>query len=153
MNSQLADATAAYLAGLIDGEGTVTLTQEHRNERRRLVVSISSTERQLLEFVLSAVNAGRITNKRTYQAHHTPSYAYKVTNRQALDLLRQVQPFMRGYKAHRAAYALTHYIAVTPRNGRYTTEQAVAREAFDAAFLQILPHTRKGAVGIEFQTE
>ncbi len=37
---------AAYIAGLIDGEGTITLTREHANENRRLVVSISNTEVQ-----------------------------------------------------------------------------------------------------------
>ena len=38
---------APYLAGLIDGDGTVTLARPHVNERRQLVVSISSTEREL----------------------------------------------------------------------------------------------------------
>lgn len=33
---------AAYIAGLIDGEGTVTLTRKHRNENRQLCVSISA---------------------------------------------------------------------------------------------------------------
>ena len=63
---------AAYIAGLSDGEGTATLTREHSNENRRLVVSISSTERALLDFVREAVGAGHITNKRTYRNHHTP---------------------------------------------------------------------------------
>ncbi|TMH49321.1 MAG: hypothetical protein E6H60_10445 [Betaproteobacteria bacterium] len=36
---------AAYIAGLIDGEGTITLSREHRNENRRLFVSIASAER------------------------------------------------------------------------------------------------------------
>jgi hypothetical protein len=35
---------AAYIAGLIDGEGTVTLTRKHANENRQLAISISSTE-------------------------------------------------------------------------------------------------------------
>lgn len=30
-------AVAGYIAGLIDGEGTITLTRVHRNENRRLV--------------------------------------------------------------------------------------------------------------------
>lgn len=34
---------AAYITGLIDGEGTITLTRERRGENRRLVVSISNT--------------------------------------------------------------------------------------------------------------
>lgn len=39
---KLTDAT--YIAGLIDGEGTINLTREHRSENRHLVVSISNTE-------------------------------------------------------------------------------------------------------------
>lgn len=88
---------AAYIAGLIDGEGTITLTREHKNEKRRLVVSISSTERSLLEFTQHAVGTGQITNKRTYDDKHTPSYTYKITSRQALDLLSQIQPYMQSY--------------------------------------------------------
>ena len=135
---QLRAVEAAYIAGLIDGEGTITLTQEHRNERRRLVVSISNTEKQLLEFVQTAVGAGRITNKRTYRAKHTPSFTYKITNRQALELLRQIQPYLLSYKAHRAAYALNHYLQVTPRNGRYDHEKIAAKSNFESTFLKIL---------------
>ena len=42
---ELATIDAAYIAGLIDGEGTITLTRLHRNQNRQLVVSISNTER------------------------------------------------------------------------------------------------------------
>jgi hypothetical protein len=31
---------AAYIAGLIDGEGTITLSRKHRNENRQLAISI-----------------------------------------------------------------------------------------------------------------
>jgi hypothetical protein len=34
---------AAYVAGLVDGEGTITLTRLHAGENRRLVVSIANT--------------------------------------------------------------------------------------------------------------
>lgn len=111
---------AAYIAGIIDGEGTITLTHIHRNANRQLVVSISSTERELLNFILRTVGAGRITNKRIARAHHTPSAAYAVNNRQALSLLEQVTPFLRTYKARRAQFALANYVQVTPRNGKYT---------------------------------
>jgi len=64
--NQLDPPEAAYIAGLVDGEGTVTLTTMHRGENRRLVVSISNTERNLLEFVQEALGTGQITSKRTY---------------------------------------------------------------------------------------
>ena len=61
MRALLDPAVAGYIAGLIDGEGTITLTRVHRNENRRLVVSISNNDLSLLRFVLEVVGAGRIT--------------------------------------------------------------------------------------------
>ena len=91
----LAPDMAAYVAGLVDGEGTITLTAQHRGEKRRLVVAISDTDRSLLEFVRQIVGAGRITAKRTYKEHHSPSFAYTVSNRQALDLVTQIASYLK----------------------------------------------------------
>jgi hypothetical protein len=60
---ELTPEDAAYLAGLIDGEGTITLTRRHSNERRQLVLSISSTERALVEWSLTSIGVGKITRK------------------------------------------------------------------------------------------
>lgn len=69
----LPQVDAAYIGGLIDGEGTVTLSRKHAGETRQLVVSISNTEAPILDYVLKTVGAGKITRKRTVAAHHTPS--------------------------------------------------------------------------------
>lgn len=135
----LTPVDAAYIAGLIDGEGTITLTRKHRNENRQLSISISSTEKDLLEFVLSTAGVGKITNKSTAQAHHTPSFVYAIYNRQALDLLEQLFPYLRGYKARRAALILRDYIELTPRNGKYTPEQKTLRKQFENSVLGIKP--------------
>ncbi len=55
--TRLDTSEAAYIAGLIDGEGTVTLTRAHRNENRRLVVCISNNEIAILRFVKSVTGA------------------------------------------------------------------------------------------------
>lgn len=130
---------AAYIAGLIDGEGTITLTRKHRNENRQLAITISSTEKNLLEFVLHSTGVGKITNKRISQPQHKPSYTYAVYNRQALALLQQIQPQLKSYKAARSALVLRDYIDVTPRNGKYTEELLVNREIFEKAFWEIKP--------------
>ncbi|MGI8385235.1 LAGLIDADG family homing endonuclease [Robertmurraya sp. P23] len=39
---------ASYIAGIIDGEGSITLTRMHKGEFRRPCISISSTDRELL---------------------------------------------------------------------------------------------------------
>jgi hypothetical protein len=134
-------ADAAYIAGLIDGEGTITLTRLHRSERRRLVVSISNTDRALLEYVRMALSVGRITTKRTYSEKHTRSYAWQVTSRQALEVLRAVRPYLRTYKALRASLALERYVAVTPRNGKYDAELQRRRVEFEHEFFAIQPRS------------
>ena len=131
---ELPAVDAAYLAGLVDGEGSVSLTRRHRADERQLVVSISSTERCLLEYVVRSAGAGRITSKRTYRAEHTPSFTFAICNRQALDLLAQIVPYMRGYKRERAQLVLDQYVALTPRNGRYTDSAKREREVFIQRF-------------------
>src|SRR3989344_9559047 len=130
---------AAYIAGLIDGEGTIALTRKHRGEHRQLMVSISSTEKPLLKYVKKTIGAGRITNKCTYQTNHTPSVTYAISNRQALDVLEQVSPYLKTYKAKRAQLILRNYIRLTPRNGKYTMTLLKEREIFIERFLRLSP--------------
>lgn len=138
----LSEVEAAYIAGIIDGEGTITLTRTHRGENRRPVVSISSTELPLLTYIRSVIGAGRITGKVRSQAHHSPSYTYYITSRQALTLLARVRPFLRTYKFKRACLLVEEYQSVTPRNGRYTEELRAARVQLENRFFAI--STRAG---------
>ena len=133
----LGQTDAAYIAGIIDGEGTVTLSRRHRSENRQLVISISNTERPLLEYVLNSVGAGKITGKRTYQPHHSASYTYAISNRQALALLNQVVPYLKTYKAKRSDIILRDYIRLTPRNGYYSPEIKKARTEFEHEVMTI----------------
>lgn len=133
----LTDSEAAYIAGIIDGEGTITLTRTHRGENRRPVVSVSSTELPLLLYVRSVVGAGRITGKARTHDHHSPSFAYVLLSRQALNLLSQIVRYLRTYKAGRARLLLDEYLLVTPRNGRYSPDQREARRSFEERFFSI----------------
>ena len=134
---QLPAEVAAYIAGLIDGEGTVTLTRLHANENRRIAVSIANTEIQLLKFVIDEVGAGKITRKRTSSDRHTPSFCYAITSRQALDLLRQLSPYLRSYKRKRAELAIQFYEQLTPRNGKYTQTLLADRRKFETNLLSL----------------
>lgn len=137
--SLLSIPDAAYIAGLIDGEGTVTLGRKHANENRQLAVTISNTERPLLDYVLTTVGAGKITRKRTAQGHHTPSFTYAAYNRQALCLLQQVHPYLKTYKSRRSSLILRDYLTVTPRNGKYSDELRRRRACFENELLGIKP--------------
>lgn len=145
---ELSETEAAYLAGIVDGEGTITLTRTHRGEGRRPIVSISSTELPLLQYVQSIIGAGRITGKITARSHHSPSFAYVISSRRALAFLARISGYLRTYKLQRCRLLLDQYLAVTPRNGRYTPAQRAAKERFEARFfaLSVRAGTNRGGV-------
>lgn len=130
---------AAWLAGLIDGEGTVTLTRKHRNENRQLAVTISSTETDLLRETLRITGVGKLSRKKTTCQQHRASHTYAVYNRQALDLIDQVYPYLIGYKKDRCRLILRDYLRLTPRNGKYIVTLKDERRRFIKAVLGAKP--------------
>lgn len=67
---------AAYIAGIIDGEGSISLTRMHKNEFRRPCITISSTDKELLIFI-QTLTGGLITNKKNYNPdRHKNSFHY-----------------------------------------------------------------------------
>jgi hypothetical protein len=138
---KLAPRDVGYLAGLIDGEGTITLSRRNLNKHRGLVITISSTEMSILKYAQKIIGVGKITNKRITKAHHTPSFTYQVANRQALDILKQTAEHLRSYKADRAHLAIQDYTRLTPRNGRYTPAQLQERNQFIDKFLALRAKT------------
>jgi hypothetical protein len=135
--SSLSLADAGYVAGLVDGEGTITLSRKHAGEGRQLVISISSTERPILEFVLQRVGAGKITAKKKAKAHHSEAFTFAIWNRQALSLLLQIQPLLRSYKRRRAELVRDCYVRLTPRNGKYTPAILAERRRFEDDLLAL----------------
>jgi hypothetical protein len=122
----------AYAAGLIDGEGTVTMSR--RGDFRFPVVSVSSTTIELLEF-MKRNHGGSISKHKTYQDHHKQSWSWKVVNDAALALLKQIRPYMlEPEKTYRADCLTEEYKAVTVRNGKYTPEQRARRLEFEERF-------------------
>lgn len=142
----LSIADAAYIAGIIDGEGTITLTRKNRNENRQLAVTISSNERYLLEFIRQTIGAGKITNKRTAKPEHAPHFTYSLFNRQALALIQKIAPYLRTYKRDRATLILQEYLRLTPRNGYYTDQIRAERERFEQRLLSMKPNATTSRV-------
>jgi hypothetical protein len=139
----LSPTDAAYIAGLVDGEGTITLSRKHAGESRQLLISISNTEKGILEFALHRIGAGKITRKKVAKAHHTPSLTFAIWNRQALEVLVQIQPFLRSYKRGRADLVQREYLRLTPRNGKYSAAALTARQRFEAELLALRANHRE----------
>jgi hypothetical protein len=134
---KLSAIDASYFAGIVDGEGTITLVRWHRGENRRPVISISNNELPLLQHVQLVIGSGRITNKRAASAHHAPSFTYVISGHRAIALMKQLAPYLRTYKGMRARLIVERYLKVTPRNGRYSPQMRAARQAFETEFFSL----------------
>lgn len=133
------DWEAAYIAGIVDGEGSILLTRIHRNEFRRPCITIASTDIELLEFVQSIIG-GVIVRKKNYKPTiHKNSFALNLkSKRDVLYTLKCIYPYLRVYvKKRRALYILENYDSVTRRNGKYKNEEKLEKMKFEEIFFNL----------------
>ena len=125
----------SYLAGLIDGEGTITLSKERTHSKyRRPVVSMSSTSIELINVFVENYG-GVVCKHKVYQEHHKKSYSWRVISNNAIKLLEQIVPYMlEPSKVYRASLILNEYKKVTSPNGKYTDKQHTAKIEFENRF-------------------
>ncbi|MDV2684197.1 LAGLIDADG family homing endonuclease [Alkalihalophilus lindianensis] len=122
----LTSTTSAYIARIIDGEGSITLTRMHMSEHRRPIISFPSTDLELLEYIQSLIG-GYITSKKNYKPSvHKNFYVLTIKNKQSsMHILSCISPYLRiKQKRIRAVFILDHYNSVTCRNGKYSNENS-----------------------------
>ena len=129
------ELTKAYIAGLFDGEGIITLTyHSSKDEFRSPTVSMSNTSYELLDFILKEYG-GSIVKQKVYKDHHKQSWSWRLKRRKALNFLSDIAPYMKERtKLKRAKTLLNEYLKVTPRNGKYSEKMKVAKLAFENDF-------------------
>lgn len=124
----------AYLAGLFDGEGTVTLSRENSGIYKSPVLSMSSTSFNLLEMCKTTFG-GHISKQKVYKDHHKQSWSWKVRNNPAITAAELLLPFIQEpEKKRRITLLLTKYKDVTPRNGKYDETKRIAKLSFETEF-------------------
>lgn len=86
----LSPEDAAYLAGIIDGEGSIILGKSRL--AINLHVSVTNTSRALLEWVEKTTAVGAICDQRAETAVSRRTYFWRCNADAALSLLRQLLP-------------------------------------------------------------
>lgn len=76
-----------YLAGIIDGEGTITL--EKSKEFRFPVIEVSSTTYEILEYLRNNFG-GVIAKKKERDSRYKQAYIWKIERRKAINLLEEI---------------------------------------------------------------
>jgi len=124
----------AYAAGLIDGEGTITLSRDHAKRNRIPVISMTSTTPELILWIQEQFG-GQVRHHRTYRAHHRDSMIWSIKYDCAIEALRHVRPYLKEpEKVRRADLILSTYKSVTVRNGKYTAEDVAMKQQFEHEF-------------------
>jgi hypothetical protein len=130
---------AAYIAGIIDGEGSITLTRMHENENRRPCITVASTDKELLVYLRSLTD-GTINSKKNYNPErHKDSYTLSIKKKDSVvTLVKKISPYLRvDKKRKRALWILENYEKVTPRNGKYNSLLLTKKIAFEDNFFRI----------------
>lgn len=132
----MTDFERGYLAGIIDGEGTITLTKD--KEFRYPTISVASCTVGILETIKEICDGGVITPKRTYKSNHSPSWSWKIERQRAIAVLEEVAPHLKEPKKKaRAELILENYTRLTPRNGKYTEEMRAEKHQFEEKFFEL----------------
>lgn len=127
----------AYVAGIIDGEGSIMLQSFHKNQLPSPCVSVASTSMELLIYLKQIISCGIIVKKKNYNMEkHHDSYTFYVRYNNAINLLTEIEPYLIiESKKKRAKLIIEKYKTLTPRNGRYSEEQLLLKKLFYKEFI------------------
>lgn len=117
-----------YVAGLFDGEGSVTITKPStKSDRYRVIVQIAMTHKPTIEAVQAAFG-GRIqpVKQSVYNSNARDRYDWRLSGQAALDFLNSIRPWLIT-KAAAADVALR--FKHNQRGERVTPETRAEREA------------------------
>lgn len=129
----------SYLAGIIDGEGSIMLTKFHNNQNPAPCISIASVSLELLEWIKDKTGLGVIKTKKNYKPDkHQNSYTYIVRYNDAMNILEMIEPYLViKSKRQRTSMIIKDYKSLTPRNGRYSSELFSAKTEFHKRFMAL----------------
>ena len=128
----------AYLAGFIDGEGTITLSLlSNPKAFRTPELSVTSTDYYLLDSFVKRFG-GSIQTKAPHKEHWKTGYAYRLKGDAAIAAIAALFPYLRHHvKRARATMILDHYKRLTKRNGKYSPEERRLKERFEDMFFAL----------------
>lgn len=92
----LSETEKAYLAGLIDGEGSISLIQTQNRPGPQLKISIGNTNPVMIDWIHSNVGRGFIHFRELSKKNpkHKDSYVWTVSHGDAEWVLKEVYPYL-----------------------------------------------------------
>jgi len=120
----------AYLAGIVDGEGYIGISADHRKRNPdrpcwRLKVAVTNTNEWLMQYLKFSVGGGIIVLKRK---NPKPCYQWEIRYGKAADFLKLILPYLR-LKKPQAELAIKFQASMSESTRKLTEGQLAVREA------------------------
>lgn len=113
----------AYIAGIVDGEGSICMIKRTPKRMHSPEVHIWSTDKELIDYIQDVTETGFVIRQKAKKEHHKESYAWCLYDKKALTFLEEIFPYLRiNRKRQRAWILINQYAKYTPANGKYTPE-------------------------------
>ena len=99
MKQNITVAELAWLAGIIDGEGSIgAMSQHHKTENKtstyRIRLRVTNTHKGLIEWLRLKIGFGTISPIKKVKEHYKQGYELSWTNQRAINIIRQIYPYM-----------------------------------------------------------
>jgi hypothetical protein len=123
---------AAWLAGFIDGEGSIMLALRRATGAVELLLAISNTDRSALETVVQLTGLGAVNERPRQSSRHKTAYFWRCSSAGAESVIQQIRPYLR-VKPRQADLALTFQSRLRdPAEKSDRSWQLAARETMQA---------------------
>lgn len=135
MNLTIVDK--AYIAGIIDGEGSICLSKDNAsNQFRYPNIQVSSTTYEILQYLKDKIG-GSISKRTETNEKYKQSWKWQIKTNLTIELLEQIVEYLLvPEKIYRAKLIINEYKQVTPRNGKYSEEKIKAKLDFEKRFFE-----------------
>jgi len=131
------DIEIGWLAGIIDGEGSIVL--DRKSKWRSPRIKVASTDIEILLECKRICAAGSITEKKSRNPKHSKSWVWAChSTLKTIEILKVISPYLKcPKKKRRAVFIIDNYNLVTPRNGYYTKSITIKKKAFEKEFYEL----------------
>lgn len=87
---------AAYLAGFIDGEGSIILYMPHQHTRAVSVkLAAANNHRAVLDWMVEVTGVGAVTRHYRRSEKHAEAWFYQANSEAAESIIKQIRPYLR----------------------------------------------------------
>jgi len=119
--SELTSSNAAYIAGVIDGEGCIMLQKRKEGTKYSPILTVSNTYFPLIEFLKKTTGVGGTLRILLKEENRKPQLRWTITGRDTIALLKQTIRYMR-VKHVQAKCVIEAYEKYLARGGFYLTK-------------------------------